>query len=162
MVCEQSERKEWEIRNTVTSERCSHMGTFFLYWPCEFTLICLLSCKYIIVVVLGSYWDKLYYVPESAVVELKESSGSVERWFTTVIVEICCQILSLAQILSLSIQSLWTVPRMFLVVSFLRLEIVRRPRLFLEDIFKVASSRITYNWLMIFSVSTEYSVIWQL
>lgn len=46
------------------------------------------------------------------------------------------------------------------MVSFLRLETVRRPRWFLEDIFKVSSSsRIAYNWLMIFSLRTEHSVI---
>ena len=40
---------------------------------------------------MASYWDKLYYIPESAAVELKDG-GSVERLFTTVIIEICCQI----------------------------------------------------------------------
>lgn len=70
----------------------------------------------------------------------------------------------LAQILSSSIQCLWTAPRMFLMVSFLRLETVRRPRCSWKTPSKrqIDSSRNAYNWSMIFSLSTEYSVIGQL
>lgn len=57
-----------------------------------------------------------------------------------------------AQIWSSFIQCFWTVPRMFLMLSFLRLETVRTPRWFLEDISKMTSSSgIGYNWFVIFS-----------
>lgn len=56
-----------------------------------------------------------------------------------------------AQIWSSFIQCLWIVPRMLLIMSFVRLETVRIPQWFLKNISEMASSGIAYNWFVIFS-----------
>lgn len=60
-----------------------------------------------------------------------------------------------AQIWSSFIKCLWIVPRMFLVVSFLRLETVRTSRWFLKNISKMTSSGIPYNWFVIFVLKCQ-------
>lgn len=111
---------------------------------------------------MASLRDKLYYIPESTAVELKDCGDSVEGLFTTVIIEICCQILLFLlkydlhpfSVIGLYLRCFWC-----WVFEARDCEVAK---VFLEGILKVASSRIAYNWVMISSLSTKYSIICKL